>query len=71
MENPDKTEKVIRFGCGFTFGIVVTFISANLWLVVEGFWSIAAALVAGLFCGYMALREGDHFWTNLKKYWWW
>ena len=69
MEPPDRLEKGIRFGCGFTFGCFV-----GLGALLTSLWSahslIACIVLAGLLCGYAAMRFGDTFWENVLRWWW-
>jgi hypothetical protein len=69
MEPPDRLEKGIRFGCGFLFGSLVTvgWLLTSLW---DAHKIIACCLLAGLLCGYAALRFGDTFWENVSRWWW-
>jgi len=66
---PDKSEKITRFGCGALFGIlvgiglVIRFAIASFGLVV------GVILGAILVCGFLALKHGDEFWYSLKNWW--
>lgn len=72
MEQPDTTEKVIRFGCGFTFGLFFSFLCMQVWLVIEGYWLLSFVLLVAIICGVLAIRKGDNFWYKIKdNYWWW
>ena len=67
---PDRTEKGIRFGCGFVFGLVVGLFTALTWIIDS--WSIAViALIAAVVCGLLAERCGDAFWRSLRNWWYW
>jgi uncharacterized membrane protein len=72
MEPPDTQEKVIRFGCGFTFGALVAAGAVVSWVVASGETSLAAVVVAGILCGWLAMRFGDPFWhrvASLARWW--
>ena len=70
MEPPDRLEKGIRFGCGFVLGcaLAVVGLLGSLW---SAHYTAACVLAAGLVCGYAAMRWGDRFWDNLRRWWWW
>jgi hypothetical protein len=72
LEPPDSLEKKIRFGCGFVFGFVITGLSGIVWIVANGHYVAAIALLSGLGCGVCAMRYGDRFWGTLAKLkiWW-
>ena len=69
MEPPDGLEKGIRFGCGFLFGCF-----AAVGALLTSLWSahsvIACCVLVGFLCGYAALRFGDIFWENVRRWWW-
>lgn len=68
---PDKTEKTIRFRCGFTFGQIVGFFSA-IQIIVDAWGPSAAVAVAvAVVCGFLAKRYGDRFWHTQKNWWYW
>jgi len=72
LEPPDLTEKTLRFGCGFIFGLLVTGLSGFLWSVASGHYVVAVSVLAALICGVLALRYGDRFWHWLSRFsWWW
>jgi len=65
---PDKSEKRIRFGCGFTFGLVIGFFSTARYI-----YDSAGGLAAGTFAtavlfGWLAMKYGDSFWDDLLKW---
>jgi hypothetical protein len=65
---PDKTEKAVRFGCGFTFGLVVGLFYALDW-VMDSWGGFAAALFfSAVICGLLAMKYGDTFWCSLKRW---
>lgn len=69
---PDKTENTIRFGCGFTFGLVLGFVFAVQWMASTWGCFTAIAIASGIVCGLLAMKKGDAFWYSLKdKLWWW
>jgi hypothetical protein len=69
MRRPDKTEKALRFGCGFTFGLVAGFFAAFR-LVMSTWGELAALAFASAFiCGLLAMKYGNAFWHSLKDWW--
>ncbi len=68
---PDSCEKRLRFGCGFTFGAVVSFISAleGLAPYTGTFW--AAVLGVAVITGLLAVRYGDDFWRKVLDWFRW
>jgi hypothetical protein len=71
VENPDREEKIIRFGCGSLFGLVVAF-----WTLCNHagpIWTMWIAVIAGamLLFGYLAMKWGDKFWQIAFNNWWW
>jgi hypothetical protein len=68
---PDKTEKVVRFGCGFVFGLVIGFFTA-ITCVIES-WSIVVLIAFGaaVLFGWLAKKYGDAFWNSMKNWWYW
>lgn len=69
MEPPDRLEKAIRFGCGFLFGSIfgVGALLTSLW---NAHYVLACILMAGLICGYAAMKFGDSFWDNIRRWRW-
>jgi hypothetical protein len=52
----DRTEKRIRFGCGFTAGLVIGFSVALRWCA-KTWGGLAAIIVASaMVCGWLAVR---------------
>jgi hypothetical protein len=70
VEPPDRLEKRIRFGCGFLFGFVSA-VGALLSSLSSGREIAVWVLIAGLICGYVAMRWGDRFWDGLRRWGWW
>ena len=72
MEPPDPLEKRIRFGCGFTFGLLITALCGLFWLVSTAYYVVAIALLVAIIFGVLAMRYGDRFWYSMKSWlWWW
>jgi len=69
VEPPDRLEKGIRFGCGFLFGVFITFASGLAYLLWNTHYLVAACIVLALLCGYCAMRFGDSFWTKFSWLW--
>jgi hypothetical protein len=68
----DVVEHTLRFGCGFSFGIVVS--AAGLWWL---WWGEVATLliamcIAGLVFGALAICLGELLWDWLAEHskWW-
>ena len=70
MPPADKTEKVLRFGCGFIFGLVFFGIS-SIWFVVESSTYAIAIIIAATVFGLAALRFGDAFWRAFGRWFSW
>ena len=73
MEPPDRLEKGIRFGCGFVFGCIIAFGELLTRAFAVGVHSAAVwSVIAGLFCGWAAVRFGDAFWRFMGRFgsWW-
>ncbi len=71
-EQPDKTEKAIRFGCGAGFGFIFGFYLIDVWLLLWSFSvSVIAAVLIAFILGCLAVRYGDYFWERLKDWLWW
>lgn len=71
MNDPDKTEKGIRFGCGFLVGLVFGGLGAARLFYESGNTIVAAALVFAVIFGLAAMQFGDRFWHSLKHWVWW
>ncbi len=69
MMPPDTTEKALRFGCGFTFGLVAGFFTA--FQCIASTWGGLAALAfaSAVISGLLAMKYGDTFWYSLKDWW--
>lgn len=69
---PDGLEQGIRFGCGFTFGIVCGLYVALDWAAESdaAFWLAAGGLAVLL--GFAAMYGGDRFWEGIGRHrrWW-
>jgi len=70
MVKPDRTEKGIRFGCGFAFGLFVGFLAAARYMYHSAGWLATVAFATALLCGWLAMRCGDEFWESLRHWWW-
>ena len=70
---PERADKQIRFGCGFLFGCGAGFLVALRHLVESAGPLAGWTLAAGVICGWLAMRYGDRFWTDLlhRLSWWW
>ena len=66
---PDKTEKALRFGCGFIFGLVAGFFTAFQWVMSTWGGLAALAFASAVICGLLAMKYGDAFWYSLKDWW--
>ncbi len=66
---PDKSEKRIRFGCGFTFGLVVGFFGAARHIYSSAGGITAGAFVTAILFGWLAMKYGDRFWESLGRRW--
>ena len=71
MEPIDRTEKGIRFGCGFVFGLLLFGVS-SIWFVYEDpGLHVSAVLIASIAFGLAALRFGDAFWRWFARWFSW
>ena len=69
---PDALERRLRIGCGSVFGLMLGGVAGLYWWPTP--LGIAAlVVVCVVFCGRMALRLGDRFWTETipKVLSWW
>ena len=71
-QEPDKLEKVIRFGCGALIGLAIGLLIAlrlifSIELGIAAIISVALAVV----CGLLAVKHGDEFWYSLKGWLGW
>ncbi len=70
MEPPDRLEKAIRFGCGLLFGCFAA-VGALLTAMMSEHIVAAGCVLAGMLCGYTAMKFGDAFWDNVRRWWLW
>ncbi|MFO0807741.1 MAG: hypothetical protein U0746_03885 [Gemmataceae bacterium] len=72
MDEPDRAEKVIRFGCGALFGLAI---AGWILLQIGGLawpWALLMAASMAFGCACTALNEGDEFWwSSLEDRGWW
>ncbi len=68
MEPVDNTERGIRFGCGFVFGLLLFGLSA-IWFITEGLSAyLIFVFVAATALGLAAVKFGDAFWRWISKW---
>jgi hypothetical protein len=68
----DPLERKIRFGCGFTFGLIIGFFGFAKIMYASPGLVVASAVIAALVCGWLALKYGDRFWHQMIQRWrWW
>lgn len=71
MKPSDKTEKALRFGYGFVFGLIFFGIS-SIWFVIEERDAyVVAILIAASVFGLAALWFGDAFWRGISRWFSW
>ena len=71
MEPVDNTERGIRFGCGFVFGLLFFGFSA-IWFITEGLSAyLTFVFVAATALGLAAVIFGDALWRSLSKLFSW
>lgn len=72
MASSNKTEKTVRFGCGFIAGLAVGGLSAAYAFYDSGFPIIAISISVALLFAFASLRFGDSFWRWLRRFsiWW-
>jgi hypothetical protein len=72
LEFSNKSEKAVRFGCGFIAGLAVGGIGAAYAFYDGGFPIIAISIGVALVFAFAALRFGDSFWRWLSRFsiWW-
>jgi hypothetical protein len=72
LASPDKTEKAVRFGCGFIAGLAVGGLGTAYAFYDSGFPIIAISIGVALVFAFAALRFGDSFWRWLSRFsiWW-
>jgi len=70
MPKLDRGEKAIRFGCGFIFGLFVAFwVAAKCCFPDWTILFVVGGLIAGVVCGWLALKRGDRFWYSIRDKW--
>jgi hypothetical protein len=68
IEEPDRLEKGIRFGCGSVIGILIGLdLTYSMFLEYPGHLFIAACIFA-LVCGILAMKYGDRFWDGVIQF---
>ena len=65
---PDPTEKSLRFGCGFVFGVVVGSIFIMRQVHAMGGFEWACVAGIAIIFGFLALFGGDDFWHAIFKW---
>lgn len=71
MRPAGKTEKAIRFGCGFILGLLFFGVS-SIWFVIEDRDTyVVAILVAAIVFGLTAMQFGSAFWKALGRWFSW
>jgi Na+-driven multidrug efflux pump len=65
---PDRLDKQIRFGCGFLFGLPLGFLLALKTLMESAGALTTLTLAIACLCGWLAMRYGDKFWTDLVRW---
>ncbi len=72
MDKPDTTEKGIRFGCGFLFGLFLGAILAVSATYGNGESAIAIVIATAFVVAVASMKFGDSFWRWLSRSnWWW
>ena len=69
----DKTEKVLRFGCGGLLGAIVGGLSACSLLIDHESWAVIILPISGIVIGgLLAVNYGGRFWRLASKVleWW-
>jgi hypothetical protein len=64
---PDRTEKGLRFGCGFVFIAPVVFLTLARSLPEDLITAATLALLAGAVAGVLATVFGDRFWERVAS----
>ncbi len=66
-QEPDRTEKAIRFGCGALLGMLVGF-SVTLSFVGITWGAFWAVFLGSVFlCDWLAMKYGDRFWESIRN----
>ncbi len=68
MAIPDKSEKIVRFGCGFIFGLLVGGINTVYFLHDAGYGTAAIVLVLAVISAFLSMRCGSVFWRWIAKW---
>ena len=68
-DQPDSTEKKLRFGCGALFGLFIAFTYSMHRIFVEsdGLFIIFVIACILLF-GFLAMKYGNRFWYTLRHF---
>jgi uncharacterized protein YacL len=79
-KKPDREEKVIRFGCGSIFGLLIGLgITSRLfrWFIRTYAWGLPIAVIIAIIIaitfGFMAVKQGDRLWEKIAEWippWW-
>ena len=68
-EQPDGTEKAMRFGCGGLFGLFVALMhSVDIVFIESDAFMILYLIGCFIFFGTLAMRFGNYFWDNLRQF---
>ena len=68
-DQPDYTEKGIRFGCGGLFGLFVALMhSVDIAFIESDVLMILYFSACFIFFGTLAVRFGNYFWDNLRQF---
>jgi hypothetical protein len=69
---PDREEKILRFGCGFLMGALIAFVAGFSSAAIDGFGWISFIVASAIVFGVLALLFGDRFWHHLfGLFRWW
>ena len=69
IEKPNTTDKVIRFGCGFIFGLFVCMVPVILFFAGRDYSFVAYAALVALVFGVLSIRYGESFWRWMSRNW--
>ncbi len=68
-DQPDYTEKGIRFGCGGLFGLFVALMhSVDIAFIKSDGFMILHLIACFIFFGTLAVKLGNYFWDNLRQF---
>lgn len=69
MPPPDRTEKLVRFGCGFGFGALVALVvlAELAWGGSLDWGAVGIGGVCGVIVGLAAVRWGNRFWRAVAE----